>query len=171
MRLLLKVKYYYLHRKIFRVRSADHTYITINWTHSVLGKTFDTPLDLNWITELCDAGCSSEVVELVVILLLLRLIVQNFFELAWPHLMKLLRRRKHETSNNGHAKHNLSLWMKDYYLNEVEHDGVYEVSVSNSLYINFNVCFPGIHGNDGAAGICCLFPITISSGSSNLPDK
>lgn len=101
-----------------------------------------TPLDLrpgSWMSELCDGGCIAEVAELIIVLLLARLIFGNIFELAIPYIKNAYKRR-FIRSSSVEMKH-LAQWRKDYKLNEVELDGVYEEYMEMMVQFAFIVLF------------------------------
>uniref|UniRef100_A0A915IIG1 Anoctamin n=1 Tax=Romanomermis culicivorax TaxID=13658 RepID=A0A915IIG1_ROMCU len=125
-------------------------FVPICYAAWLKGRTVQTPLNLNWLTELCDAGCTSEVVELVFVLLFLRLIVGNFLEIAVPFFRHCFRKFQH-TRRTSHR--NLPQWLKDYYLNEVELDGVFEDYMEMMVQFAFVVLFPPVFP---LAALICL---------------
>lgn len=113
-------------------------FVPIWYAAFLKGKTIQTPLDLNLITEICDGSCTQEVTELVAILLLLRLGVQNIVELAVPFIKNLLTRfRAHNKQDRSHQ----SQWLRDYHLNDVELDGVYEDYMEMMIQFAFIMLF------------------------------
>lgn len=113
--------------------------IPIGYAAWMKGQTVRTPLDLNLIDEFCDGGCIGEVTELVAVLLLARLIVGNFTEIGIPLIQKFW---KHFRMHKGaEEKPHVPQYVKDFHLNEVEFDGVYEEYMEMMVQFAFIVLF------------------------------
>lgn len=91
------------------------------------GRLLETPLDLDFKSELCDpGGCMAEVVELIAVLLLARLIIGNLAEIGIPFLQNMIEQRLNKSSTQGTESNTLPQYRKDYQLAELELDGVAE---------------------------------------------
>lgn len=118
-------------------------FVPIAYAAFIKGKTVSTPLDLNFLSELCDGGCIGEVTELVAVLLLARLIIGNVIEFGLPYIKNLLKRCRSKKVVQDECK---PRWLKDYHLNEVQLDGVYkeymEMMIQFAFVVFFTPAFP-----------------------------
>lgn len=102
----------------------------------------NTPRDLDYVSELCDGGCIAEVAELIIVLLLARLIFGNILEVLIPYVKNCYHRRfQGRTKSDDSQSKDLPQWFKDFKLNEVELDGVYEEYMEMMIQFAFIVLF------------------------------
>ncbi|KRX83741.1 Anoctamin-5 [Trichinella sp. T6] len=101
--------------------------------------SINTPLDLHGPKELCDpGGCTSEVTELISVLLLARLIVKNVMGSGLVWMRHMLDRCKSIYVHKKTIDNNYPQWRKDFYLEELEYDGVAEEFME--MIIQFAFC-------------------------------
>lgn len=113
-------------------------FIPICYAAWLKGRVVETPLHLGVMSELCDGGCMAEVVELVFVLLFAKLLFGNIIELGIPLLKNCIKRIQRKKFAN---EDNLPQWLKDYYLNEVVLDGVYEEYMEMMIQFAFIIFF------------------------------
>lgn len=110
-------------------------FVPIGYAAWMKGRTVKTPLDLDFMSELCDGGCIAEVTELIAVLLLARLVIGNTMEIGVPFVKNCFRQFKED--KNVHSQQ----WLKDFHLNEVELDGVYKEYMEMMIQFAFIVLF------------------------------
>uniref|UniRef100_A0A5S6QVS9 Anoctamin n=1 Tax=Trichuris muris TaxID=70415 RepID=A0A5S6QVS9_TRIMR len=99
----------------------------------------DTPLDLTFSKELCDpGGCTSEVTELISILLLARLVLANVLGTGMELMKRLLVKYNLVYSKKTSHYVDYPQWRKDLSLEELEYDGVVEEFME--MIIQFAFC-------------------------------
>ncbi|CDW57211.1 Anoctamin [Trichuris trichiura] len=99
----------------------------------------DTPLDLTFPKELCDpGGCTSEVTELISILLLARLVLSNMLGTGMEWMNRLLDKCWLIYSRKSSHYVDYPQWRKDLNLEKLEYDGV--VVEFMEMIIQFAFC-------------------------------
>lgn len=114
-------------------------FIPIGYAAWIKGRTVQTPLDLGWIDELCDGGCMGEVTELVAVLLLCRLVIGNATEIGVPLVQNAWKRFRMQKQVEDNVI--VPQYVKDFHLNEVEYDGVFEDYMEMMVQFMFIVLF------------------------------
>uniref|UniRef100_A0A915JJS9 Anoctamin n=1 Tax=Romanomermis culicivorax TaxID=13658 RepID=A0A915JJS9_ROMCU len=140
--------------KIF-VFQLLNDFVPIAYAAWMKGKTVNSPLDMKFLDELCDGGCLGEVTELIAVLLLARLIFGNISEVGIPFLKNAVKNFLHRNvmDDKNHTK-SVPQFLKDFHLNEVELDGVYDEYMEMMIQFAFIVLF--IPALPASAFVCFL---------------